>query len=108
MLEHYVIFKPFPEHVAALAEELQAFGEGVRGTLPELIEFTWGENTNASGLAEGYTHACLARLTGPEGLTAYWVHPAHQRLLSRLDELCQKRFAIDYGIGERITGRPAA
>ncbi|MFC4945437.1 Dabb family protein [Pseudonocardia sp. GCM10023141] len=94
MLEHYVVFQPRPGREADLAEELRAFGEGIAG-LPELIELTWGENTNPSGLKLGYTHACLARLTDG-GLDGYWVHPAHARLLGVLDELCESRFALDY------------
>jgi hypothetical protein len=106
VLEHYVIFQPRPGREADLAEELHVFGEGITGSLPELLEFTWGENTNPSGLKLGYTHACWARLADG-GLDAYWVHPAHQKLLSRLDELCQSRFAMDYTTEGPASGCPA-
>lgn len=106
MLEHYVVFEPKPGRSAELAKELQSFGDAITGTLPEMLQFTWGENTNASGLKLGYTHACWARLADG-GLDAYWMHPAHQKLLSRLDDLCTSRFAIDYTVDQPASGPSA-
>lgn len=104
-MEHYVIFKPRPGQEAALLEALERFGAGVSGALPCLLELTWGVNTNPSGLARGYTHGCFARLTTEASLTdEYWIHPAHQRLLGELDELCEDRFALDYVAGTTVTG----
>jgi hypothetical protein len=105
MLEHYVIFKPQPGRDADLLSALQQFGEGVTRGLPCLLELTWGANTNPSGIQRGYTHSCLARLISAESLkTQYWVHPAHQRLLAQLDELCEDRFAMDYLADVVVTG----
>lgn len=97
MLDHIVVFQPRAGREADLAEELRAFGEGI-ADLPELVALSWGENANPSGLKLGYTHACVARLADG-GLDAYWVHPAHTRLLGVLDELCESRFALDYTTG---------
>jgi hypothetical protein len=33
------------------------------------------------------------------------VHPAHQRLLTLLDELCEDRFALDYVAATAVHGR---
>lgn len=104
-MEHYVIFKPHPGKHAELLEALERFGAGVSGSLPCLLELTWGANTNPSGLARGYTHSCFARLTSEESLKEeYWIHPAHQRLLGELDELCEDRFALDYVAATTVTG----
>ena len=99
MLEHYVVFKPR----AGRAEDLT---NALDGTLPCLLELTWGPNANPSGLAHGYTHGCLARLTTESSLKEeYWGHPAHQRLLTLLDELCDDRFALDYVAATAAHGR---
>jgi hypothetical protein len=97
VLEHYVVFKPHPERAGELEDALTAFASGMAGSLPCLLELNWGANINASGLRHGYTHGCFARLTTHQALTEeYWIHPAHQRLLAQLDDLCEDRFALDY------------
>jgi Stress responsive A/B Barrel Domain len=108
VLEHYVVFKARDGHAESLSNALAEFAAGIKETLPCLLEFSWGPNTNPSGLARGYTHGCLARLTTAESLTEeYWVHPAHQRLLAVLDDLCDDRFALDY-VPEDATPEGAA
>ncbi|MDX6431011.1 MAG: hypothetical protein QOE54_3377 [Streptosporangiaceae bacterium] len=106
MLEHYVVFKPHAGHAEDLTNALAEFAAGLDRTLPCLLELTWGPNTNPSGLAHGYTHGCLAQLTTESLLKEeYWVHPAHERLLTLLDELCDDRFALDYVAATAVRGR---
>lgn len=105
MLEHYVVFKPHPDRTTELETALAAFTAALAGTLPCLLELSWGANTNPSGLRHGYTHGCFARLTTPDSLTGeYWNHPAHQQLLGRLDALCEDRFALDYVTDHVVAG----
>jgi hypothetical protein len=100
MLDHYVVFRPHPGREKDLTAALTEFATAIGG-LGCLHELTAGENINASGLQRGYTHGCFARLTSEQALkTDYWHHPAHQRLLSQLDELCEDRFALDYDVKE--------
>ncbi|GAA3527390.1 hypothetical protein GCM10022222_07990 [Amycolatopsis ultiminotia] len=106
MFEHYVVFTPKPGRADDLAQALSDFGAGVHGTLPDLLELTFGANVNTGGLQRGFTHACLARLTSETAFKdQYWNHPAHRRLLERLDELCEERFALDYVPEATVTGR---
>jgi hypothetical protein len=108
MLEHYVVFKPREGRADDLTSALAEFAAELDGTLPCLLEFTWGPNTNASGLAHGYTHGGFARLATEASLTEeYWVHPAHQRLLTLLDDICEDRFALDYVTQRVISGGAA-
>jgi hypothetical protein len=98
MIEHYVVFEPHEGRGPDLSAALAAFERGMQGT-PGLLEFTWGENVNPSGLKQGYTHGCLARLESEQALKEdYWNRPAHQHLLGQLDELCASRFALDYTV----------
>src|SRR5258708_29664718 len=97
MWEHYVVSKPRAGRAEDLTNALAEFAAGLDGTLPCLLELTWGPNTNPSGLAHGYTHGRLARLTTESSLKEEdWVPPAHQPLLTLLDQLCHDRFAPDY------------
>ncbi|MFJ6216598.1 Dabb family protein [Streptomyces sp. NPDC092296] len=99
MLEHYVVFRPHPGREDRLADAVRELAAAVAGAVPGLLELTWGENTNPSGLARGYTHGCLGRFQDARAFDAYWEHPAHQRFMARLDEVCADRFAIDYATG---------
>jgi hypothetical protein len=109
MLEHYVVFKPRSGRAEDLTSALAEFATGIDGTLPCLLELTWGPNTNPSGLAHGYTHGLYSRLTTEASLREeYWVHPAHQRLLSLLDDLCDDRFALDYVARNVVRGGAAS
>lgn len=101
MLEHYVVFQARPGREKDLESALRAFASGIADTMPCLTEFSWGENINPSGRQRGYTHSCFARLTTAAALQEeYWIHPAHQRLLGQLDDLCEDRFALDYVTGD--------
>jgi hypothetical protein len=96
MIDHYVVFKPHEGRSEELSQALAEFAAAMRG-LESLFELTHGENFNPSGLAQGYTHGCFARLASVEALRGeYWNHDAHQKLLGQLDELCEVRFALDY------------
>lgn len=96
MLEHYVVFKTRPgqedQFDAACAELAAELGEGIEG----LQAFSWGRNTNQSGLARGFTHGCLGRFSDKDAFRRYWDHPAHVAFMSALDKLCEDRFALDY------------
>jgi hypothetical protein len=105
MLDHYVVFQPHRGREEELSTALRDFAGDITG-LTCLKDFSWGENTNASGLKHGYTHGCYARLTGEAALRGdYWNHPAHQKLLGRLDELCIDRFALDYPVSVAADAR---
>lgn len=98
MVDHYVVFQPHQGREKDLTAALKEFAEGIAG-LECLHDFTYGENINQSGLKHGYTHGCFARLASEQALkTDYWHHPAHQRLLGLLDDLCADRFALDYDV----------
>jgi hypothetical protein len=98
MLDHYVVFQSQRGREEELSTALRDFAADITG-LTCVHEFSWGENTNASGLKHGYTHGCFVRLTDEAALrSVYWNHPAHQKLLGRLDELCSDRFALDYPV----------
>ncbi|MEU3347491.1 Dabb family protein [Streptomyces sp. NPDC006700] len=96
MLEHYVVFRPRPGRERALARALTELSEGLAGEVPGMTDLTWGDNTNPSGLDRGFTHGCLGRFTDREAFEGYWAHPAHERFMHVLDDICEDRFALDY------------
>jgi hypothetical protein len=105
MLDHYVVFQPHPGREKDLTAALREFSEGIK-SLDCLQDLSYGENINQSGLKHGYTHGLFGRLTSEQALkTDYWHHPAHQRLLGLLDELCADRFALDYDIPDGSADR---
>jgi hypothetical protein len=96
MLDHYVAFRLVEGSEAAVGDALREFASAITA-LPCVLDLTWGENTNASGLDRGFTHGLFVRLTDEKALRSeYWNHPAHQKLLGELDRLRADRFAIDY------------
>ncbi|MCG2622968.1 Dabb family protein [Arthrobacter sp. I2-34] len=98
MLEHYVLFAAAEGRETDLETALTEFSDAIAGDCAALHEISWGRNINPSGLQRGFTHGCLARLAD-DGLSQYWDHQAHQRLLGQLDELCSERFAMDHYSG---------
>ncbi|MFE2046252.1 Dabb family protein [Streptomyces sp. NPDC059477] len=98
VFEHFVVFHALEGREENLTSALTEFAETAR-TLDCVLDFTFGENRNPSGLAHGYTHGCYMRMTSEEDFKSeYWPHPAHRRLLGRLDELCADRFGIYYDL----------
>ncbi|MEU6375765.1 Dabb family protein [Streptomyces sp. NPDC046909] len=96
MLEHYVVFKPHPGRESDLAKALGDLSAGLADGIDGLSDLSWGENTNVSGLSRGYTHGCLGRFTDKAAFDRYWNHPAHERFMAALDDICAERFALDY------------
>lgn len=97
MLNHIVLFAAKDGQNEELENTLEEFSNDIAAAGDVVDSVNWGVNTNASGLQRGITHGCTAVI--PDGqFDAYWNHPAHQRLLGALDELCEHRFAVDYSI----------
>jgi Stress responsive A/B Barrel Domain len=97
VLDHYVALKARPGQEQALGAMLDRFAGTISGRLDCVLDIAAGANINKSGLAQGCTHGCHARLTDPASLTgSYWNHPAHQELLAQIDAACAGRFAIDF------------
>lgn len=99
VLQHYVVFRPHPGRKTDLAAALAELDSGLAGGLDGLIDLSWGENTNPSGLARGYTHGCLGRFVDKAAFDRYWIHPAHETFMRLLDDICAERFALDYESG---------
>lgn len=96
MLQHIVVFSTGEKPREPLEETLDRFARGIR-SCPEVIDVSWGENVNPTGLERGYEFVCIATLSTIEAMKKeYWNHPAHQELLERLPEVCESRFALDY------------
>ncbi|MYU21900.1 Dabb family protein [Streptomyces sp. SID8352] len=102
MLTHYVVFRPRPGREKDLADALGELSDGLRAGIVGMTALTWGENTNPSGLRHGFTHGSLGRFTDRAAFDRYWNHPAHERFMHVLDDICEDRFALDY------TGEDAA
>ncbi|WP_372698681.1 Dabb family protein [Arthrobacter sp. JSM 101049] len=98
MIEHYVLFAVADGRTMDLECALAEFSEAMTYNCPALVQISWGPNDNPSGRQRGFTHGCFAQIDD-DGFDTYWHHPAHQRLLGQLDELCTERFAMDYRSG---------
>jgi hypothetical protein len=82
MLDHYVVFQPHRGREEELSTALRDFAGDITG-LTCLKDFSWGENTNASGLKHGYTHGCYARLTGEAALRGGLLEPSRPSEIAR-------------------------
>lgn len=103
MIQHVVVFTVSSENQAKLESILAEFANGIAGC-DGLRELEWGTNINASGLALGYSHACIVTLESVEVLNdIYWNHPAHVQLGTSLDEIEVQRFALDFSAESKST-----
>lgn len=83
------------EEISALLAEV----ESLRGSIPEIVEITVGEN--GSGVAAGYSHGVVVLFADQAALTRYREHPAHRRLADHMREALDSVIGLDLDPGER-------
>ena len=97
MVEHLVVLRLRPgvaeEEAEALIGELRALS----GEIPGVMDLQCGRNFSPAR-AHGYDIGLRVRFPGKSELAAYGPHPAHQRVLERIGQLCVDVLAIDFEV----------
>jgi hypothetical protein len=94
MLKHVVMFKfkrSAPE--SAVAEVEKALRE-LPGIIGEIMEFELGRDLLHS--ERSYDFALVSGFENLEKMQEYQVHPAHQKIVVKLKELCESILSVDF------------
>ena len=96
MLKHVVFLKfkkGAPE--SAIAEIEEGLGE-LPDIIPEIMEFLFGRDVLRS--ERSYDFALVSEFENIEAMQRYQVHPAHQKVVAKIKELCESLVVVDFQI----------
>ncbi|MGA2227884.1 MAG: Dabb family protein [Syntrophobacteraceae bacterium] len=96
MLKHVVFLKfkkGAPE--SAIAEIEKGLGE-LPDIIPEIMEFLFGRDVLRS--ERSYDFALVSEFENIEAMQRYQVHPAHQKVVAKIKELCESLVVVDFQI----------
>jgi len=96
MLKHVVFLKfkkGAPE--SAIAEIEEGLGE-LPDIIPEIMEFLFGRDVLRS--ERSYDFALVSEFENIEAMQRYQGHPAHQKVVAKIKELCESLVVVDFQI----------
>jgi len=101
-VKHVVVFKYKSKATAAeIAQVTQAFKD-LKGKIPGIVSFEYGENNSPEKLNKGFTHVYLLTFENAAARDAYLPHAEHKKfgeLLRKLDVL-EEPFVVDFQVRE--------
>ena len=97
-LRHVVLFGfGKAQSSAAIAEVIRRFAE-LKGLVPGIDDFEWGENSSPEGLDRGHSHAFLLTFASARARDAYLVHPDHTAFSSWVQPFVSSVTVLDYWV----------
>ena len=97
MIRHIVAWKltaDDPETKRAVSARIRDGLEGLRPHIPEIKELSVNENVVITEL--NWDLVLVADYDSPEALTAYQVHPEHQKVSAMITSLVSARASVDF------------
>ena len=96
MLKHVVLLK-FKKGASesAIAEIEKGLGE-LPDIIPEIMEFLFGRDVLRS--ERSYDFALVSEFENIEAMQRYQVHPAHQKVVAKIKEVCDSLVVVDFQI----------
>lgn len=106
VLRHAVFFK-FKEtsSEAEVQEVVDAFA-ALPSKIDSIIDFEWGERSNAENISGGFTHCFLLTFKDESGRDKYLPHPDHKAFGAMLQPYLADVFVIDFW-GDKAEKSPA-
>ena len=94
MLKHVVVLK-FKKSASEsdIAEVEKGLG-GLPAIIPEIMEFEFGRDVLRS--ERSYDFALVSEFENLEKMERYRVHPAHQKVLMKLKDICDSILIVDF------------
>ena len=96
MLRHVVLLKfkkGAPE--SAIGEIEKGLGK-LPDIIPEIMEFQFGRDVLRS--ERSYDFALVSEFENLEAMQRYQIHPAHQKVVAKIKELCESLVVVDFQI----------
>jgi hypothetical protein len=101
-VKHVVVFKYKSKATTdEIAQVTQAFRE-LKGKIPGIVSFEYGENNSPEKLNKGFTHVYLLTFENVAARDGYLPHAEHKKfgeLLHKLDVL-EEPFVVDFQVKE--------
>lgn len=86
-IKHVVFMKIKPEVPPALLAKAMDDLARIKQKLPGFLDFSWGPDASADGLARGFTHGFAITFADAKARDAYLPHPDHEAVKLQLIEM---------------------
>lgn len=94
MLTHIVCWKYKPETDAATREDHRARLRALVGVIPEIIDFSVGEDI--LHLERSFDTGLVSTFSDTEALDSYTIHPEHQKVAALGKEIAERVVSVDF------------
>jgi len=94
MITHVVMMKFKPEVSGNEIDELEALLDGLPDQIDEIQSYDFGRDIVHS--ERSYDFALVSVFANRDTLKHYQVHPAHQVVVKKLGDMCERIAAVDY------------
>ncbi|MGC9967867.1 MAG: Dabb family protein [Syntrophobacteraceae bacterium] len=94
MLKHVVMFKLKKSASESAVAEVEKALRALPGIISEIKEFELGRDLSRS--ERSYDFALVSGFENLEKMQRYQVHPAHQKIVVKLKELCESILSVDF------------
>lgn len=94
MLKHVVMLKFKNSASESAITEVEKELGGLPAIIPEIMEFEFGRDVLRS--ERSYDFALVSEFENLEKMERYRVHPAHQKVVVKLKEICDSILNVDF------------
>ena len=94
MLKHVVFFNFEKGASESAVAEVEKALRGLPGIISEIKEFELGRDLLRS--ERSYDFALVSGFESLEKMQHYQVHPAHQKIVAKMKELCESILSVDF------------
>lgn len=91
-----VQFKPGTTD-AVIAQCFEAIGK-LRGTIPGILDYSWGPNNSPEGLTQGLTHGFVMTFQDAASRDIYLPHPEHEKAKELVLPHVAQVVVLDYAV----------
>jgi len=95
-LRHVVAFKFKESATPADIKRVEDAFAALKGKIPQIESFEWGQNNSPEGLNKGCTHGFILTFNSEKDRDAYLVHPDHQEFGKLVKPLLADVFVVDF------------
>lgn len=88
MIVHIVILQ-FASHIEKkhIKEVFENLGNLQHSVIPQIKEFTYGENCSNEGLSQGYNYGFTMKFSSSEDREIYLEHPEHKKIAEKIKSM---------------------
>ncbi len=102
-VKHFGVFQFKDGTSSTQIDECFSSMQGMVGSIPGLLNVSFGAYDSAEGLNDGYTHGFIMTFDSPAARDAYLPHDHHERVKEVVVPHLERLVVFDFNLDERVS-----